>query len=133
MLIKSDCIKKVFYKLLNKDNYNLLLVDRTGLIIGMLRKIQKWNLSSIINEYRLYTGKNRSYFSETFLELISIKLTQESSTGRETLQSQMRRLETLSSHSGRTEIRVHQKLDEIGMIVIMIMIIITMPIGKIIW
>ena len=87
MLIKSDCIKKVFYKLLNKDNYNLLLVDRTGLIIGMLRKIQKWNLSSIINEYRLYTGKNRSYFSETFLELISIKLTQESSIGRDTSKS----------------------------------------------
>ena len=87
MLIKSDCIKKVFYKLLNRDNYNLLLVDRTGLIIGMLRKIQKWSLSSIINEYRLYTGKNRSYFSETFLELISIKLTQESSTGKDTSKS----------------------------------------------
>ncbi|CCF60322.1 hypothetical protein KAFR_0J02580 [Kazachstania africana CBS 2517] len=77
MLIKSSCLKKAFRKLLNSDSYNTLLVDKTGLIIGILRKIQKWHISSILNEYRLYAGKNQSYYSETFLELIQIRIEQD--------------------------------------------------------
>lgn len=59
------------------DNYNVLLVDKTALVIGILRKIQKWNIASIINEYRLFSGKNRNYFAETFLEIINIEIEQE--------------------------------------------------------
>ncbi|KAG0669960.1 hypothetical protein C6P45_003124 [Maudiozyma exigua] len=77
MLIKSYCLKKTFRLLLDYKFYNVLLVDKTALIIGILRKIQKWNISSIINEYRLYAGKNRSYFSETFLELIELRIEQD--------------------------------------------------------
>lgn len=80
MLIKSACLKRTFKKLLNSKNYNTLLVDKTSLIVGILRKLQKWNLSSIINEHRLYSGKNRSYYSETFLELINIRIEQEPET-----------------------------------------------------
>ena len=77
MLIKSTCLKRTFKTLLNVDNYNVLLVDKTALVIGILRKIQKWNIASIINEYRLFSGKNRNYFAETFLEVISINIEQE--------------------------------------------------------
>ncbi|EHN03409.1 YCR095C-like protein [Saccharomyces cerevisiae x Saccharomyces kudriavzevii VIN7] len=77
MLIKSTCLKRTFKTLLNADNYNVLLVDKTALVIGILRKIQKWNIASIINEYRLFSGKNRNYFAETFLEIISINIEQE--------------------------------------------------------
>lgn len=77
MLIKSYCLKKTFRLLLDHKFYNVLLVDKTALIIGILRKIQKWNISSIINEYRLYAGKNRSYFAETFLELIELRIEQD--------------------------------------------------------
>ncbi|QLQ81263.1 hypothetical protein HG537_0F00240 [Torulaspora globosa] len=77
MLIKSSCIKKTLYQLLNTEKHNLLLVDRTSIIIGILRKIQKWSLSSVINEYRLFSGKNRSYFAETFLEVLNINVEQE--------------------------------------------------------
>lgn len=77
MLIKSRCLKKTLYQLLNTEKHNLLLVDRTSIIIGILRKIQKWSLSSVINEYRLFSGKNRNYFAETFLEVISINVEQE--------------------------------------------------------
>lgn len=77
MLIKSSCLKKTFYMLLNTEKYNILLVDRTSIIIGILRKIQKWGISSVINEYRLFSGKNRSYFAETFLEVIDIVVEQE--------------------------------------------------------
>jgi len=77
MLIKSYCLKKTFKMLLDQKFYNILLVDKTALLIGILRKIQKWNISSIINEYRLYAGKNRSYFAETYLELIELRIEQE--------------------------------------------------------
>ena len=77
MLIKSYCLKKTFKLLLNSNNCNILLVDKSALLIGILRKIQKWNISSIINEYRLYAGKNRSYFAETFLEFIELRIEQE--------------------------------------------------------
>lgn len=80
MLIKSSCLRKAFKKLLNSKNYNILLVDKTALIIGILRKIQKWNISSILNEYRLYAGKHSSYFAETFLELIDIRIEQDNET-----------------------------------------------------
>ncbi|CDF88030.1 BN860_00694g1_1 [Zygosaccharomyces bailii CLIB 213] len=77
MLIKESCIKKAFQLLLNKEKHNILLVDRTSIIVGVLRKIQKWNISSIINEYRLFSGKNRSYFAETFLEILQVIIEQE--------------------------------------------------------
>lgn len=80
MLIKSTCLKKTFQKLLNSKCYNLLLVDKTSLIVGILRKIQKWNISSILNEYRLYSGKHSSYFAETFLELVDIRIEQDHET-----------------------------------------------------
>lgn len=77
MLIKSSCLKKSFNLLLNTEKYNILLVDRTSIIIGILRKVQKWSISSVINEYRLFAGKNRSYYAETFLEVIEIIVEQE--------------------------------------------------------
>lgn len=77
MLIKSSCLKKTLKLLLNKEKYNILLVDRTSIIIGILRKIQKWSISSVINEYRLFAGKNRSYYAETFLEVIDLTIEQE--------------------------------------------------------
>ncbi|CAH01888.1 Oca4p [Kluyveromyces lactis] len=77
MLIKSQSIRRIFRILLDVSYHNVLLVDKTSAVIGILRKIQKWELSSIISEYRLFTGKNKNYFAETFLELIDIRLIQE--------------------------------------------------------
>lgn len=77
MLIKSSSLKKLIKLLLDKDQYNTLLVDRTSVVVGILRKTQKWGISSIINEYRLFAGKNRNYFTETFLEILQISIVQE--------------------------------------------------------
>lgn len=77
MLIKSSCLKKTLKLLLNTEKYNILLVDRTSIIVGILRKIQKWSISSVINEYRLFAGKNRNYYAETFLEVIDLIIEQE--------------------------------------------------------
>lgn len=81
MLIKSKSLKTIFSLLLNTENYNILLVDRTGIIVGILRKLQKWNIASIINEYRLFAGKNVNYFAETFLEIIKLSIEQEIDDG----------------------------------------------------
>lgn len=74
MVFSSQVIQDIFKVLLNKKNYNLLIIDKTNVVIGLLRKVCKWNYSSLISEYRLYSGKNSNYFAETFLELATIQL-----------------------------------------------------------
>lgn len=77
MIIKSRSLRRIIKMLLQTQNYNVLLVDKSSIVIGILRKIQKWNISSVINEYRFFSGKNRNYFAETFLELVNLKIIQE--------------------------------------------------------
>lgn len=74
MLYKPSVIGSIFQLLLNSSNHNILLVDKTETIVGLLRKIQKWSFSSIISEFRLYYGNKSSYFMESFLELLPIEL-----------------------------------------------------------
>lgn len=81
MIIKSYSLKRAFELLLNTVNHNTILVDKTSIIVGILRKIQKWNIASVINEYRLFAGKNCNYFAETFLEMVSIRIIQEEENG----------------------------------------------------
>ncbi|KAH3688289.1 hypothetical protein WICPIJ_000760 [Wickerhamomyces pijperi] len=74
MVFSKEIISKFIKIVLNKNNSNLLVVDKTNCLIGLLRKVCKWNYSSLISEYRLYAGKNSTYFSETFLELATVQL-----------------------------------------------------------
>eukprot|EP01059_Diplonema_ambulator_P028318 TRINITY_DN4708_c0_g1_i2.p1 TRINITY_DN4708_c0_g1~~TRINITY_DN4708_c0_g1_i2.p1 ORF type:complete len:199 (+),score=43.20 TRINITY_DN4708_c0_g1_i2:805-1401(+) len=66
-------------KMLNPDNYPILVCDgmgryRTGTIIGCLRKLQRWNLASILTEYRRYAGNKGRIDNEQFIELFDIDL-----------------------------------------------------------
>lgn len=76
MLIEKSIICGAFEILLNKTKHPLLVVDLTSTLVGILRKIQKWNLNSIINEYRIYTGNSAksNYLAQTFLELVQVEL-----------------------------------------------------------
>lgn len=76
MLIEKNLILGAFGILFNKTKHNLLLVDLTLTLVGILRKIQKWNLNSIVNEYRIYTGNSNksNYYAQTFLELVQTEL-----------------------------------------------------------
>ncbi|EGV60583.1 hypothetical protein PSN45_001650 [Yamadazyma tenuis] len=76
MLIEKNLIKKAFEILLNTTKYNLLIVDSTSTLVSILRKIQKWNFNSIVNEFRIYNGQSAksNYYAENFLELIDIEL-----------------------------------------------------------
>ncbi|EMG49545.1 hypothetical protein G210_5660, partial [Candida maltosa Xu316] len=76
MLIEKNIVLKAFEIMFNKKNYPLLLIDSSGTLIGILRKIQKWNFNSILNEYRIYSGMStkNNYYAETFLELVQVEL-----------------------------------------------------------
>ncbi|KAG7664069.1 uncharacterized protein J8A68_002393 [[Candida] subhashii] len=80
MVIEKNIIAKAIELILNKNKHPALVVDSTSTLVGILRKIQKWNFNSILNEYRIYSGissgsnKSNNYNAETFLELIQIEL-----------------------------------------------------------
>ncbi|CAN3355208.1 protein Oca4p [Diutina catenulata] len=74
MLLEKNLIVKAFEILLNKDRHNVLLVDSTSTLVGILRKMQKWDFNSILNEYRTYSGTKSTYYAATFLELVQIEL-----------------------------------------------------------
>lgn len=76
MIVEKNLIVTAFEILFNKSNHNLLLVDLSLTLVGILRKIQKWNFNSIVNEYRIYTGNasKNNYNMEVFLELVETEL-----------------------------------------------------------
>lgn len=76
MIIERNLIVAAFDILFDKSKHNILLVDLSLTLVGILRKIQKWNFNSIINEYRIYTGNasKNNYSVEVFLELIQTEL-----------------------------------------------------------
>lgn len=76
MLIEKNIVLRAFELLLNRTKHNLLLVDSSLTLVGILRKLQKWNFNSIVNEYRTFAGSTNknNYFAETFLELIEPEL-----------------------------------------------------------
>jgi len=47
---------------------------RNGTVVGCLRKLQQWNLTSILEEYRRYAGDEISSLTEQFIELFDTSL-----------------------------------------------------------
>lgn len=76
MVIEKNLIVAALEIILDRTSHNVLLVDSSLTLVGILRKIQKWNFNSIVNEYRIFTGNSskNSYNVEVFLELIQIEL-----------------------------------------------------------
>ena len=74
MLIEKNLVLRALELILDKTKHNVLLIDSTATLVGILRKIQKWNFNSILNEYRTFNGHLSNYYAETFLELIEIEL-----------------------------------------------------------
>ena len=65
--------------ILDSKNYPLCIMcnlgrHRTGTAVGCLRKLQKWNLTSIFEEYRRYAGPKVRILHEQFIELFDIDL-----------------------------------------------------------
>lgn len=59
--LNEGTIKKALELIVNRNNYPLLVCcgmgrHRTGTVIGCLRRLQGWNLASVSEEYRRFTG-----------------------------------------------------------------------------
>ncbi|KAK9459188.1 tyrosine phosphatase family-domain-containing protein [Lipomyces oligophaga] len=68
--IASSCLSYV----LNTQHYPILIIDLSCTFIGVLRKVQHWALSSIINEYREMSFDRAQYLYELYLELVDLSL-----------------------------------------------------------
>ncbi|KAJ1497059.1 tyrosine-protein phosphatase required for protection against superoxide stress (By similarity) [Coelomomyces lativittatus] len=65
--------------MLDKARYPLIIMcnlgrHRTGTVVGCFRKLQKWNLTSIFEEYRRYAGSKVRIMNEQFIELFDTDL-----------------------------------------------------------
>lgn len=49
---------------------------RTGCLVGCLRKIQRWSLTSIFGEYRVFAGNKVRVLDQQFIELFRPELVQ---------------------------------------------------------
>lgn len=78
-LVSEDVVLEVLSFALDKSKYPLYIMchlgrHRTGTVIGCLRKVQRWNLASIFEEYRRYAGSKVRLLNEQFIELFDTDL-----------------------------------------------------------
>lgn len=65
--LDENVVLEALHIILNVTNYPLLIMDIlgrhiTGTVVGCLRKVQKWKLTSIFQEYRRYAGIKVYFF-----------------------------------------------------------------------
>lgn len=77
--ITEEIVLEALDLILNTTRYPLIVMcnvgrHRTGTIIGCLRKLQRWNLTSIFEEYRRYAGPKVRVLNEQFIELFDTDL-----------------------------------------------------------
>lgn len=54
--------------------FKIYIEKKIGTVIGCLRKLQRWNLTSILFEYRRYAGNKVRLENEQFIELFDTDL-----------------------------------------------------------
>jgi protein tyrosine/serine phosphatase len=75
----EELVKEALEIILYRPAHPLLIcgasgVHAVGVVVGCLRKLLGWSLSSIVNEYRGYAGTKMRYVDEQFIELFDIDL-----------------------------------------------------------
>ncbi|KAI3660086.1 hypothetical protein MP638_002428 [Amoeboaphelidium occidentale] len=77
--VSEEVVLEALEFILNPNNYPLMVMcnlgrHRTGTIVGCLRKLQRWSLTSIFEEYRRFTGSKVRVLNEQFIELFDTDL-----------------------------------------------------------
>jgi tyrosine-protein phosphatase SIW14 len=72
--IPDDVIREALLHLVDVRNHPLLIhcnkgKHRTGVVVGALRKMQNWSLTSIFDEYRRFAGTKVRMLDQQFVEL----------------------------------------------------------------
>ena len=77
--ISERVVKESLENILKEDHYPILVCDVSGvhlvgMLMGCLRRLQKWNLNSAVHEYRIFAGSKTRYVNEQFIELFDTDL-----------------------------------------------------------
>ena len=77
--ISEELILASLKILLDHSQYPIIIMcnlgrHRTGTLVGCLRRLQNWDLSSILDEFRRFTGFKSSPLHEQFIELFDTEL-----------------------------------------------------------
>ena len=77
--ISEQFVIEALHSILNPKAYPILIMcnlgrHRTGTVIGCLRRLQKWSLSAIFDEFRRFTMSKSSPPHEQFIELFDTEL-----------------------------------------------------------
>ena len=77
--LSEETVLSALHLILEPRGYPLMVMcslgrHRTGTVIGCLRKLQRWNLTSIFGEYRRYAGAKTRQSNEQFIELFDTDL-----------------------------------------------------------
>lgn len=75
--IPVDKIRDALKIMLDTENHPVLLhckrgKHRTGCLVGCLRKLQRWCLSSIFDEYQRFSGSKARLSDQRFIELFDV-------------------------------------------------------------
>jgi tyrosine-protein phosphatase OCA1 len=77
MTLPEPTVIELLQVLLDPVNYPVLVTCstgryRTGITLGCLRKLQGWNMTSILEEYRRFAGVKGRIENEEFMELFDV-------------------------------------------------------------
>jgi protein tyrosine/serine phosphatase len=77
--VSEEVIKSSLELILRANTQPLLIcdtsgVERVGVVVGCLRRLQNWNLNSVINEYRSFAGRKTRYTHEQMIEMFDTDL-----------------------------------------------------------
>eukprot|EP00741_Cyanophora_paradoxa_P022527 tig00021464_g21753.t1 len=76
--IPEEVVKEALEKLLDVRNHPIIIhcnkgKHRTGCVVGCLRKVQNWSLTSIFDEYRRFAGSKVRILDQQFIELFALE------------------------------------------------------------
>ncbi|CAD6985024.1 unnamed protein product [Tilletia controversa] len=79
-LISERMVKDGLEIILDKNNHPVLIMDtsgiqETGVLVGCLRRMQRWDFASILVEYRSFAGTRSRVVNERFIEMYDTDLT----------------------------------------------------------
>lgn len=77
--IPESVVKDSLELALRVENYPTVIMcsegtNRTGVVVGILRRIQRWSFNSTISEYRAFCGRKYRPIDEHFIELFDTDL-----------------------------------------------------------
>jgi tyrosine-protein phosphatase OCA1 len=77
--VSEEVIKTSLELILRAETQPLLIcdtsgVERVGVVVGCLRRLQNWNMNSVINEYRSFAGRKTRYTHEQMIEMFDTDL-----------------------------------------------------------